>query len=31
MGTNAPNSHSELGALDIDPDMGGGVNFLTSW
>jgi hypothetical protein len=31
LGTDAPNCHSELGALDVAPDMGGGVDFLTSW
>ena len=31
MGTDSPNFHSELGALDVDPDLGAGVGFLTSW
>lgn len=29
--TDAPNAHSELGALNIDPAMGGGTSFLPSW
>ena len=31
LGTSMPNAHSELGALDVAPDMGAGVGFLTQW
>lgn len=31
LGTDAPNMHSELGGLNVDPAIGGGSSFLVNW